>query len=120
MVFVGDGGEVEVHLVRRIGIALEAVEQGLRLGVHPRVQKKRRRRELVAVGGGAVQGVVQGFLPLSGTDLAFDHPDPDVRIVRVLLDQAVIDFVRFGVLPVRLQQAGQLEPRVDEFRAPFS
>ena len=34
-----DGGEVEMHLVRRIGIALEAVEQGLRLGVHPRVQK---------------------------------------------------------------------------------
>ena len=61
-----------MHLVRRIGIALEAVEQGLRLGVHPRVQKKRRRRELVAVGGGAVQGVVQGFLPLSGADLAFD------------------------------------------------
>ena len=117
VVFVGDGGEVEMHLVRRIGIALEAVEQGLRLGVHPRVQKKRRRRELVAVGGGAVQGVVQGFLPLSGADLAFDHPDPDVRIVRVLLDQAVIDFVRFGELPVRFQQAGQLEPRVDEFRA---
>ena len=117
VVFVGDGGEVEVHLVRRVGIVLEAVEQGFRLRVHPRIQKKRRRRELVAVGGGAVQGVVQGFLPVSGTDLPFDHPDPDVRVVRVLLDEAVIDFVRLGVLLVRFQQAGQLEPCVNEFRA---
>ena len=37
----------------------------------PSEGKKRRRRELVAVGGGAVQGVVQSFLPLSGADLAY-------------------------------------------------